>query len=103
MTELNELLAEALSPRGTRDLELHQMLQLLTVGEAAGLVLFSVDVTTVGQARPLPEWMFRLSDEELETVPADRGLPMALEFYRKHASDPELTAARFQVYLERPD
>jgi len=103
MTDLHDLLAEALTPGGTRDLEFQQMLQLLVDAEAAGLVLFSVDVTTSGQVRPLPEWTFRLTDEERETVAVDQAAPMALEFYRKHASDPELISARFQVYFEQPE
>lgn len=103
MNQMDEILAEALTARGTRDLDFEQMLDVLTAGQMVGLSLFSVDVTTVGQTLPLPEWMFRLTDREMETVSTDQIVPMALEFYRQNASNSELTGARFQVYFERDD
>jgi hypothetical protein len=103
MDQMGEIIAEALTARGTRDLEFESMLDVLVAGQAAGLLLFSVDVTTVDQTLPLPEWMFRLTDQEVKTVPADKIVPMALDFYRHNASNPELTGARFQVYFDRHD
>jgi hypothetical protein len=103
MNQIDEILAEALTAHGTRDLEFEQMLDVLKAGQTADLSLFSVDVTTVAQALPLPEWMFRLTDQEMETVSTDQIVPMALEFYRQNASDSELTGARFQVYFDRDD
>lgn len=103
MNLIDEILVEALTAHGTRDLEFEQMLNLLMAGQTAGLSLFSVDVTMVGQTLPLPEWMFRLTDQEMETVSTDQIVPMALEFYRLNASNSELTSARFQVYFERDD
>lgn len=98
-----DLLAEAITPGGTRPLTFQPMLEVLQAGHAAGLALFTVDVTTAGGARPLPEWMFRLTDEEFETVPVDQIVPMALEFYRKFASDPELTGAWFEIFFDEID
>jgi hypothetical protein len=103
MNEMTDILAESITPRGTRDLEFQEMLDVLEAGQAIGLVLFSVDVTTARQERPLPEWMFRLTDEETETVAITQIVPMALDFYRQHASDPDLTKAWFQIYFEMPD
>ena len=102
MHQIADLIAEAVTAGGTRDIEFHQILEFLRAGQAAGLLLSTVDVTTTGQVRPLPEWMFRLTDEEVQTVAVDQVIPIALEFYRQHASDPELTSARFQVYFEEP-
>lgn len=98
---MDEILAEALTARGTRDLEFGQMLDVLVAAQTAGLSLFSVDTTTVGQVLPLPEWTFRLTDQEVETASADQIVPMALAFYRQNRSNSELTGACFQVYLER--
>ena len=103
MDEMTGVLAESITAGGTRDLEFRKMLDVLQAGQAAGLVLFSVDVTTVGQKHPLPEWMFRLTDEEVETVAIDQIVPMALDFYGQHASKPDLTDAWFQVYFEKLD
>lgn len=103
MTQIADLLAESITPGGTRPLEFRQMLEVLEAGQAAGLALFTVDVTTVGGVRPLPEWMFRLTDEEVEAVPIDQIVPMALEFYGQHDKDAELTGAWFEVYFEKLD
>lgn len=103
MDDMDEILAEALTAGGTRDLEFGQMLDVLLAGHTAGLSLFSVDVTTVGQARPLPEWMFRLTDHEIKVGSTDQVVPMALAFYSQNQSDSELTSARFQVYFERAE
>jgi len=103
MDDVDEILAEALTACGTRDLEFGQMLDVLSAGHTAGFSLFSVDVTTVGQALPLPEWMFRLTDQEMETASTDQIVPMALEFYRENDTNSELTGARFQVYFERAE
>lgn len=110
MDDIDDMLRKALDAAGTPPLPFGQMLRLLEAGHAAGLVLFSVDVilyppgtTTQNKSRPLPEWMFRLTDEELETVQPQEVVPMALDFYRQHASDPELAAAHFEVFFELID
>ena len=103
MIPMAEILEESITAGGTRDLEFPQMLDVLEAGQAGGLILFTVDVTAAGQVRPLPEWMFRLTEEEIETVADDQIVPMALDFYRGHASDQELTSAWFQVYFETPE
>lgn len=79
------------------------MLHVLEAGQAAGLCLFTVDVVTEGGKRPLPEWMFRLTDVEIETVAINKIVPMALEFYGQHASDAELKNAWFEVFFEKLD
>jgi hypothetical protein len=99
---MTDILAESLTPRGTRDLVFKEMLDVLEAGQAAGLSLFTVDVTTAEQVRPLPEWMFRLAEGEAQMVAANQIVPMALDFYRRHESDAELAAAWFQVYFEAP-
>lgn len=101
MSQMDGILEEALTAHGTRDLEFEPMLNVLAAGKAAGLLLFSVDVTTPDKTLPLPEWMFRLTDQEVETVSTDQIVPIALEFYRQNASNTQLTGARFQVYFER--
>lgn len=103
MMQIVDLLAESITAGGTRPLEFRRMLEVLEAGHAAGLALFTIDVTTVGGVRPLPEWMFRLTDEEVETVPIDQIVPMALEFYRQHERDTELTGAWFEVFFEKLD
>jgi hypothetical protein len=110
MDDIDDLLRKALDAGGTPPLPFGQMLHLLEVGHAKGLVLYSVDVihyppgiTTLNKSRPPPEWMFRLSDEELETVSPHEVVPMALGFYRQHAADPELAAAYFEVFFELAD
>jgi hypothetical protein len=103
MDRMTELLAQSVTPGGACGLEFPQMLDVLEAGHAMGLMLFTVDVTTQGGLRPLPEWMFRLTDEEVETVASEQIVPMALEFYRGHATDPELSGASFEVFFERPD
>lgn len=97
---MEELLAEAVTPGGTRSLSFQRMLDVLEAGRAAGLALFSVDVTTCGGGA-LPEWMFRLTDHELQTVTVDQAVPMALDFYRQNGSNPELTSGRFEVFFEK--
>ena len=103
MNQMIDILAESITAGGTRPLEFSQMLEVLEAGQWAGLALFTVDVTTVGGVLPLPEWMFRLTDDEIETVAIDQIVPMALEFYRGHSSDPELIGARFEVFFENLD
>lgn len=103
MSELDQILAESLTPGGTRPLAFQKMLDVLEAGHAAGLCLFTVDVVTEGYKRPLPEWMFRLTDEEVEAVAIDKIVPMALEFYGQHASDKELNTAWFEVFFEKLD
>jgi len=76
------------------------MLEVLETRHVAGLALFAVDVTTVGGARPLPEWMFRLTAVEVQTVPIDRIVPMVVEFYQQHKEDTELASAWFRVFFE---
>ncbi|WP_165188168.1 hypothetical protein [Caulobacter soli] len=100
---MNQILTESLTPGGTRPLAFRQMLDVLEAGHAAGLCLFTVDVVAEDGKRPLPEWMFRLTDEEVETLAIDKIVPMALEFYGQHASDPELNAAWFEVFFEKLD
>jgi len=103
MDQLADILEESTTPGGTRDLDYRQMLSVLEAGRTAGLNLFSVDVTTVGQGRPLPEWMFRLLDDDLNTVLADSAASMALEFYRLHEADPDLANAWFRIFFDPLD
>jgi hypothetical protein len=103
MEDTDEILAQACTAGGSRALPYQQMLSVLEAGHVAGLVLFTVDVTTPNQARPLPQWMFRLTDEELETVSPVQTVLLALEYYRQHSTDTELTAAWFEVYFEPPE
>lgn len=97
---MEELLAEAVTPGGTRPLSFQRMLDVLEAGHAAGLALFSVDVTTCGGGA-LPEWMFRLTDQEVQSVAVEQVIPMALDFYRQNGSNPELTSGRFEVFFDK--
>lgn len=101
--ELKDLLAEALTPKGACHLSFDRMLDVLEAGQAAGLALFTVDVTNADGTHPHPEWMFRLADAETAVTPVSDIVPMALKFYRDHASDRILTSAAFEVYFESLD
>lgn len=101
--ELQDLLAEALTPGGACRLPFDQMLRVLEAGQAQGLILFTVDVTNADGTRPHPEWMFRLTDAEAAATPAKDIIPMALNFYRDHTSDGALSSAAFEVYFEPAD
>lgn len=100
---LQNLLAEALTPKGACRLTFDRMLEVLEAGQAAGLVLFTVDVINAEGTRPHPEWMFRLTDAETAVTLASDVIPRALKFYRGHASDRTLSSAAFEVYFEPLD
>ncbi|WP_298159756.1 hypothetical protein [Brevundimonas sp.] len=100
MLLLEEILAESLCATGTRALTFSHMMSVLEAGHHAGLKLFTVDVETSDGSRPLPEWMFRLTDKEAAEMQTEQIVPAALEFYAANAADAELREAIFLVYFE---
>jgi hypothetical protein len=100
MDQIDDLLRRSCTPGGSGFVEFAQMLELLEAGGARGLNLFTVDVCTKGQTRPLGHLMYRFDEDEMSTIPAAEKVGLALGFYRENATDPELTSAWFEVFFE---
>ena len=100
---LEEIVAAALSPKGSGPLPLDAMLHLLSAGHAHNLTVSTIDTTSDNGWIPRPEFYFHIDADQLEheaSDPVQRAHAAhlaAVDFYA--GLDSQLDGVEFEVWF----